>query len=202
MPPVDVNAFPFASFNVTVNALVALPSAVRLDGLADTALVEAAAAPGTVWIDADVPVRLLASVAVTVPDATTDGVENVTVASPLESVMDVAVVNAPPAKSVDQVTLSPAVGTATSDESVSCAVTVMDAPATGPADDAATTYFAAGPCGVTAAASDATPAPIPFTALRATEYVVPFVSPTIVNGDDVVGGEHALHDPPPSRVYW
>ncbi len=48
VPPVDVNAFPFASFNVTVNALVALPSAVRLDGLADTALVEAVAAPGTV----------------------------------------------------------------------------------------------------------------------------------------------------------
>ena len=140
-------------------------------------------------------------VAVTVPDATVTGVVNDTVATPLEFVVDVDDANEPPMNVVVHVTVWPAVGTALSPASASCAVTVTEPPAVGVALDTVTRYFAAGPCGVTVTADEDAPPPIPFTARNWIEYDVPFVNPATVNGEVVEAGEIAVHEPPPSSEY-
>ena len=188
VPPFAVNPFPFASLSVTVNSLVELPSAVKLEGLATTTLVEADAAPGTVEIVPLVPVRLPPSVAVIVPEPTEFGVVNDTVAMPTESVTDVGAANDPPTNVVDHITVCPAVGTALSPESANWAVAVTAPPAVGLVLDTVTRYFAAGPCGVTLTDAELVPPPIPFTARNWIEYDVPFTRPDTVTGEVVTYG--------------
>jgi hypothetical protein len=133
-----------ASFNCTVNALVELPSASSVVGLAETVLVAVEAAPGTEVIEDVVPVTEPV-VAVTVPLATVVGVVKTTVAVPLASVVEVALANEPPVNVVDQVTTSPDVDTALSLASANCAEIVVVPPAVGLEVEAVTRYFAAVP---------------------------------------------------------
>lgn len=72
-------------------------------------------------------------------------VVNVTVATPLPFVVEVAALNAPPVPVFDHVTTLPEVEIALPTASVSCAVIVTPAPATGEAALDVTTYFAAAP---------------------------------------------------------
>jgi len=139
----DVMMFPFASFTVIVTVVVPFVSS---DVEPTTrVLVAAFGAPSVVVMLPLVPVRLEASVAVTVCTVpATVLVVNTTVAFPLASVFDVAVAKLPPLV-LDQVTTRPEVATGLFPASINCDVIVTVPPSVTELALDVTRYLAAAP---------------------------------------------------------